>query len=211
MGIEAKYLIAASVMNAPAGLVIAKILVPETGEPLTRGSVRLEVERSAVNVIDAAAQGAATGMKLFLNIAAMLIAFLSLIALINWPLSSVGLSLEGIFSWGFSPLAFLIGVPWDEAGRVGLLLGNKLALNEFVAYAELSKLLQEGLISERTELIATFALCSFANFASIGIQIGGIGSIAPTRQSDIAELGLKACLGGFLTTLMAASVAGLLA
>ena len=211
MGIEAKYLIAASVMNAPAGFVIAKILVPETGEPLTRGSVKLDVERSAVNVIDAAAQGAATGMKLSLNIAAMLIAFLFLIALINWPLSSVGLSLEGIFSWGFSPLAFLIGVPWDEAGRVGLLLGNKLALNEFVAYAELSKLLQDGLISERTELIATFALCSFANFASIGIQIGGIGSIAPTRQSDIAELGLKACLGGFLTTLMAASVAGLLA
>ncbi len=211
MGIEAKYLIAASVMNAPAGLVIAKLLEPETGEPLTRGSVQLEVERGAVNVIDAAAQGAATGMKLSLNIAAMLIAFLSLIALINWPLRSVGLSLEEIFSWGFAPLAFLIGVPWEEAGRVGLLLGNKLALNEFVAYVELSKLLKEGLISERTELIAMFALCSFANFASIGIQIGGIGSIAPSRQSDIAELGLKACLGGFLTTLMTASVAGLLA
>ena len=138
--------------------MIAKILVPETGEPLTRGSVKLDVEKSAVNVIDAAAQGAATGMKLSLNIAAMLIAFLSLLALINWPLSAVGLSLEGIFAWGFSPLAFLIGVPWDEAGRVGLLLGNKLALNEFVAYAELSKLLHEGLVSERTELIATFAL-----------------------------------------------------
>lgn len=210
LGIQAKYLIAASVMAAPAGLLIAKMLVPETDDPLTRGVVRLEVENKDVNVIGAAASGATTGMKLSLNIAAMLIAFLSLIALINWPLQYLGLSLEQIFAWIFGPFAFLMGVPWAESGQVGYLLGQKLVLNEFVAYVELGKVLKEGVLSARSELIASFALCGFANLSSVGIQIGGIGSIAPERRSDLARLGLRALVGGSLATLMTATIAGLL-
>jgi CNT family concentrative nucleoside transporter len=210
LGIQAKYLIAASVMAAPASLLIAKMMVPETGEPLTRGVVRLEVEKSDVNVIGAAASGASTGMKLSLNIAAMLIAFLSLIALINWPLQYIGLSLEQILAWVFGPLAFLMGVPWVESGQVGTLLGQKLVLNEFVAYVELAKFLREGALSPRSELIATFALCGFANLGSVAIQIGGIGSIAPERRSDLARLGMRALVGGTLATLMTATIAGLL-
>lgn len=210
LGIEAKFLLAASVMNAPAALLIAKMLVPETATPMTRGEVKLKVERTEANVIDAAARGASAGLQLALNVAAMLIAFLSLIALINWPLQYFNLSLEQIFSWAFSPLAFIMGVPWSEAGQVGSLFGQKLVLNEFVAYVELDRLIEARALSARSELIATYALCGFANLGSIGIQIGGIGAIAPTRKQDLAKLGLRAVLGGSLATFMTATIAGLL-
>ncbi len=210
MGVEAQFLLAASIMNAPAALLMAKMLVPEMGEPLTKGEVKLTIERREVNIIDAAAKGAGTGMTLSLNIVAMLIAFLSLIALVNWPLASFGLSLEQIFAWFFAPLAFVMGVPWSEAGTVGYLFGQKLILNEFVAYASLGELIDQSLISPRSELIATYALCGFANLGSIGIQIGGIGALAPGRKEDLARLGLRAVLGGSLATFMTATIAGLL-
>jgi CNT family concentrative nucleoside transporter len=174
------------------------------------------VEIHDVNVIDAAARGAGVGLKLALNVAAMLIAFLSIIALINWPLQEIGtalgfeLSLERIFAWIFSPLAFVMGVPWEEAGKVGTLLGQKLILNEFVSYLGLTKLKAEAALSPRSELIASYALCGFANLGSIGIQLGGIGGLAPSRKHDLAKLGLRAVLGGSLATFMTATIAGLL-
>jgi len=209
-GAEAEFLLAASIMNAPAAIVMAKMLVPETGQPLTKGEIRLEVERKEVNIIDAAARGAGAGMTLALNIAAMLIAFVSLIALVNWPLQAVGLSLEQIFAWLFAPLAYLMGVPWAESGVVGTLIGQKVIINEFVAYESLGALKSTAAISPRAELISTYALCGFANISSIAIQIGGIGGLAPTRKEDLARLGLRALLGGSLATFMTASIAGLL-
>ena len=210
MGIETRFLLAASVMNAPAAILISKILVPETATPLTRGEVKLKVERTEVNLIDAAARGAGAGLHLALNVGAMLIAFLSLVALVNWPLQYFGLSLEQIFAWIFAPLAFVMGVPWADAGHVGTLFGEKLILNEFVAYAHLVTLQGDGVLAPRSELIATYALCGFANLGSIGIQIGGIGGIAPTRKQDLAKLGLRVVLGGSLATFMTATIAGLL-
>jgi CNT family concentrative nucleoside transporter len=210
MGIETRFILAASVMNAPAAILISKILIPETGEPLTRGEVKLKVERTEVNLIDAAARGAGAGLHLALNVGAMLVAFLSLVALVNWPLQYFGLSLELIFAKIFAPLAFVMGVPWAEAGHVGTLFGEKLILNEFVAYVDLVRLKGEGVLSARSELIATYALCGFANLGSIGIQIGGIGGIAPTRKQDLAKLGLRVVLGGSLATFMTATIAGLL-
>ena len=210
MGIDANFLLAASVMNAPAAILISKILVPETGTPLTRGEVKLKLERTEVNIIDAAARGAGAGLQLALNVGAMLIAFLSLVALVNWPLQYVGLSLEQILAWLFAPLAFVMGVPWADAGHVGTLFGQKLILNEFVAYAHLVTLKGEGVLTARSELIATYALCGFANLGSIGIQLGGIGGIAPTRKQDLAKLGLRVVLGGSLATFMTATIAGLL-
>jgi CNT family concentrative nucleoside transporter len=210
MGIEAKFLLAASVMNAPAALLISKMLVPETGTPMTKGEVKLKVERTEVNIIDAAARGAGAGLHLALNVGAMLIAFLSLVALVNWPLQQFGLSLEQIFAWIFAPLAFVMGVPWAEAGSVGNLLGQKLILNEFVAYVGLLDLQKEAVLSPRSELIATYALCGFANLSSIGIQLGGIGGIAPSRKQDMAKLALRVVLGGSLATFMTATIAGLL-
>ena len=210
MGVEAKFLLAASVMNAPAALLIAKILVPETGTPMTKGEVKLEVNAEEVNLIDAAARGAGSGMMLAINVAAMLIAFLSLIALVNWPLQQFGLSLEQIFGWVFAPLAFVMGVPWSEATQVGSLFGQKLIANEFVAYVDLLRLKEATALSPRSELIATYALCGFANVGSIGIQLGGIGGLAPDRKADLAKLGLTAVLGGSLASFMTATIAGLL-
>ena len=198
-GAEAQFLLAASIMNAPAAIVMAKMLVPETGEPLTRGEVKLEVERKEVNIIDAAARGASTGMTLSLNIAAMLIAFVSLVALVNWPLQYFGLSLEQIFASLFAPLAYLMGVPWAESGTVGTLIGQKVIINEFVAYQSLGDLKAAGAIGARAELISTYSLCGFA-----------IGSLAPSRKEDLARLGLRALLGGSLATFMTATIAGLL-
>ena len=209
-GAEAEFLLAASIMNAPAAIVMAKMLVPETGEPLTRGEVKLQIERTEVNIIEAAARGAGAGMTLSLNIAAMLIAFVSLIALVNWPLQYLGTSLEQIFSLVFAPLAYLIGVPWSESSIVGNLIGQKVIVNEFVAYQSLGEFKLAGEISPRAELIATYALCGFANIASIAIQIGGIGGLAPTRKADLARLGMRALLGGSLATFMTATIAGLL-
>ena len=222
----AKHLLAASIMAAPATLVIAKILIPETGEPLTRGTVRMEVENTTSNVIDAAAAGAGDGLKLALNIGAMLLAFIALIAMINAPLTWLGevtgvaaaigkpTDLAAIFGYVLAPLAWLIGVPWADAGTVGSLIGQKVVINEFVAYLQLAEIVNgrvDGVsLSDEGRLIATYALCGFANFSSIAIQIGGIGGLAPDRRQDLARFGLRAVLGGTIATLMTATIAGVL-
>ncbi|MEM1250330.1 MAG: NupC/NupG family nucleoside CNT transporter [Acidobacteriota bacterium] len=218
MGVSAGHLIAASVMSAPAALVMAKIMVPETEESMTAGKVTLDVELPYVNVIDAAAQGAGDGLKLALNVGAMLLAFLGLIALVNGailgPLGGLfgfeGLSLELLLGWLFAPLAFVMGVPWNEAVSVGSLLGIKTAANEFLGYIELQAMMEAGTLSERSQVIATYALCGFSNFSSIAIQIGGIGPIAPERKQDLARLGIRALIGGTLACFQTATIAGLL-
>ena len=216
----AKHLMAASIMAAPATLVIAKILYPETEQPLTRGEVRMEVEKVTANVIDAAASGAADGLKLALNVGAMLLAFSALIALVNAPLTWIGdisglaemlgkpTNLANLLGFVLAPIAWLIGVPWGDAVTVGGLIGEKVVLNEFVAYAHLSEI--KATLSPQAALISTYALCGFANFSSIAIQIGGIGGIAPERRADLARFGLKAVLGGSLATFMTATIAGVL-
>lgn len=222
----AKHLLTASIMAAPATLVIAKILIPETGEPLTRGTVKMEVEKTTTNVIDAAAAGAGDGLKLALNVGAMLLAFTALIALLNWPIQSIGdatgiaaaigrpLDLGVILGWIMAPIAWVIGVPWQDSVTVGGLIGQKIVLNEFIAYGELSKVIAGQVpgvtLSDQGRLIATYALCGFANFSSIAIQIGGIGGLAPERRHDLAKFGLRAVLGGSIATFMTATIAGVL-
>jgi CNT family concentrative nucleoside transporter len=225
----AGHLIAASVMSAPAALVIAKVMWPETETSETAGHMTLEMEKPDVNLIDAAARGAYEGMKLALNVGAMLLAFIALIALANallglpFELYNDWMGLEGaaaiepltmqkILGWIFWPFAFLIGVPFAECATIGTLLGEKLVLTEFVAYLHLYESLSDGVsqLSPRTVIIASYALCGFANFASIGVQLGGIGSIAPGRKHDLARLGLRAMFGGMLASLMTAAVAGML-
>jgi len=217
MGVSAGHLIAASVMSAPAALVMAKLMFPETEESLTAGEVKLEVERPWANVIDAAAEGAASGLKLALNVGAMLLAFIALIAMVNAGLGVVGgwfgyegLTLELILGFLLRPLAWVMGVPWAEADEVGSLLGIKTVVNEFVGYMQLSEMIEAGVLSERSEVIATYALCGFANFSSIAIQIGGIGGIAPDRKADLAKLGLRAMIAGTLACFQTATIAGLL-
>ncbi|MBN2494086.1 MAG: NupC/NupG family nucleoside CNT transporter [Deltaproteobacteria bacterium] len=209
MGVGAKMLLAASVMAAPASLVVSKILMPEREEPRTAGKVDVSVERSEANVVDALSQGAADGMKLAINVAAMLIAFLALIAMVDYLLAFAGTSLAGVFGWIFAPLAFLCGVGPGDMGPVADLLGTKLVANEFVAYVNLTGK-YAAVLSPRSAAIATVALCGFANFGSLGIQIGGIGGIAPARRGDLARLGGRALLGGFLVTLYNAAVIGVL-
>jgi concentrative nucleoside transporter, CNT family len=227
----AKHLLTASVMAAPATLMLAKILVPETEEPLTRGTVKLEVEKTTANVIDAAATGAGDGLRLALNVGAMLLAFIALIALVNAPIQWFGthawgdggsinawlsasagrpveLSLQTLFGWVLAPLAWLIGVPWQDANLVGSFIGEKVVINEFVAYVDMSGHL--GQMTQQSQLIATYALCGFANFSSIAIQIGGIGGLAPSRRADLARFGFRAVLGGSLATFMTATIAGVL-
>ncbi|UNK50832.1 NupC/NupG family nucleoside CNT transporter [Lysobacter sp. S4-A87] len=222
----AKHLLAASIMAAPATLVIAKILVPETGEPLTRGTVKMEVEKNTANIIDAAAAGAGDGLRLALNIGAMLLAFIALIALINWPLTWLGdvtgiaaaigkpTDLATIFGYVLAPLAWVIGTPWADAPIVGSLIGQKVVINEFVAYLQLADIVNGKVagvtLSEQGRLVATYALCGFANFSSIAIQIGGIGGLAPERRQDLARFGLRAVLGGSIATFMTATIAGVL-
>ncbi len=233
MEFYAKHFLTASIMAAPATLMLAKILIPETGEPLTRGTVKMEVERTTANVIDAAATGAGDGLKLALNVGAMLLAFIALIALLNAPIQWLGahawstdpagtinhwlsqtsgrdvqLSMQTIFGWVLAPVAWLIGVPWHDAPLVGSFIGEKVVINEFVAYVDMSKHL--GQLLPQSRLIATYALCGFANFSSIAIQIGGIGGIAPGRRQDLARFGLRAVLGGSLATFMTATIAGVL-
>ena len=271
LGVRPEYLLSASVMAAPASLVMAKLLIPETEESKTAGDVTIDVEPDEVNIIDAAASGAGKGIKLALNIGGMLIAFIAIIYLIDGILAGAGnafasvqnlailvaviaavaaayvfgwqptrrarqvalvtaavvtavavgtfvvrgpaplaLGLRPILATVFAPLAFVMGVPWAEAGTVGELFGIKLMLNEFVAYTELSGLLAEDALSPKSELIASYALCGFANFSSIGIQIGGIGGLAPSRRSDLAKLGLRAVLGGMLASFTVATLAGIL-
>jgi len=209
-GVDAGHLLAASVMSAPAALVVAKILYPETEESPTRGTVTLDVPREYANVLDAAAGGAGVGLKLAANIGAMLLAFIALVAMVNYGLGFVGLSLQQIFGWVFSPIAWVMGVPWSEAATFGNLLGTKIAVNEFVGYIELIAARDAGSLSPRSVVIGTYALCGFANFSSIAIQIGGIGTIVPARRADVAALGLKAMFGGALASWLTATIAGVL-
>ena len=222
----AKHLLAASIMAAPATLVVAKLLIPETGTPLTRGTVKMEVEKTSSNIIDAAAAGAGDGLRLALNIGAMLLAFIALIALVNWPLTWIGevtglqailgkpTDLAMIFGYVLAPIAWVIGVPWQDATTVGSLIGQKIVLNEFVAYLQLADIVNGKVagtsLTAEGRLIATYALCGFANFSSIAIQIGGIGGLAPERRADLARFGLRAVLGGTIATLMTATIAGVL-
>ena len=206
----APHLLAASLMGAPGGLVMAKLLVPETEEPKTMGGVTMNVEKTESSVIEAAAKGAGDGMHLAFNVGAMLLAFISLVALINAGLGLLHTSMEQILGYVFFPLAFLIGVPFSEAMTVGNLIGQKIVLNEFVAFSQLSGMIQGQQLSERAVLIATFALCGFANFSSIAQNVGGIGAMAPSRRGDLAKLGLRAMLGGALASCLSASLAGLL-
>ncbi|MEW5841821.1 MAG: nucleoside transporter C-terminal domain-containing protein [Bacteroidota bacterium] len=219
-------LLAASTMAAPASLVVAKILYPETEEPVTRGTVKIKVEKNASNVIEAAATGAGDGLTLALNVAGMLLAFIALIALVNYLFTSFGdvvginnyfrsnfgqpLSMQLLFGIVLRYLAVGIGVPWNDAFQFGSLIGTKVVLNEFVAYLDLTTIIKSGLMSEKGIMMATYALCGFANFSSIAIQIGGISPMAPSRKKDIAALGLKAVLGGTIATLMTATLAGIL-
>ncbi|MGK9368974.1 NupC/NupG family nucleoside CNT transporter [Melioribacter sp. Ez-97] len=225
--IFATHLLGASVMAAPAALLISKIIFPETGEPETKGKVKVKVEKSASNVIEAAAAGASEGMTLALNVAAMLIAFIALIAMINYFLGWLGdfsglnsflldkfnakLSMQFLFGSLLQFLAYGIGVPWESAYHFGSLIGTKVVLNEFVAYLDMSSLIQSNLFTnEKAMFMATYALCGFANFSSIAIQIGGISPLAPSRRSDLAELGIKAVIGGTLANLLTATLAGIL-
>ncbi len=207
-GIEAKHLLTAVIMTAPGTIMMAKMLVPETEVPKTMGRVRLEVEQTDVNVIDAAGRGTGEGLHLALNVGAMLISFLALIAMVNAVLGLAHLSLQQIFGWVFAPVAWSMGVPWRDAPTIGNLLGTRMALNEFVAYSQLGPL--KASLDPKSFTIATFALCGFANFSSIGIQIGGIGALAPNRRHDLARLGLRAMFAGTLANFMTATIAGFL-
>ena len=216
-GVRIEHLLTAVIMTAPATIMLSKILFPEVEKPATAGRVEIRVEKSAVNVIDAAAQGAGDGVHLAINIAGMLIAFLALIAMCNgilgwvhgWPgMGWMPGSLEKIFGVLFAPVAWLMGVPWKDASTIGNLLGTRLVLNEFVAFLQLGPM--KASLDPRSFTIATYALCGFANFSSIAIQIGGIGALAPNRKSDLARLGLKAVLAGTLANFMSACIAGML-
>lgn len=214
-GVDIKHLLTAVIMTAPATLLLAKMLVPETGKPETAGSVDIQVEKPGVNVIDAAARGAGEGLQLALNIGGMLIAFLALIAMLNgmlgWAHSVVPAipeSMQKLFGIIFAPIAWLLGVSWKDASTVGDMLGTRMVLNEFIAFLRLGEV--RASLDPRSFVITTFALCGFANFSSIAIQIGGIGALAPSRKSDLARMGLKAMMAGTLANFMSACIAGLL-
>jgi CNT family concentrative nucleoside transporter len=213
-GVEAQHLLAAVIMTAPGSILLAKLFVPETETPETMGVVKADLPRQDANVIGAAARGTSDGLHLALNVAAMLIAFLSLVALVNLILGKLGgfvglsLSLERILGLAFAPFALAMGVPWKEATTVGDLLGTRMVLNELIAYARLGQLKET--LDPRTFTIATYALCGFANLSSIGIQIGGIGALVPDRRSDLARLGVRALVAGTLANFMTACIAGLL-
>ena len=214
-GIDAKHLLTAVIMTAPGTLMMAKMFVPETETPETRGTVKLEVVNEDVNIIDAAGRGTAEGLHLALNVGAMLISFVALIALVNAMLGAAGgwvglqgFSLQTIFGWVFAPVAWSLGVPWKDAATIGNLLGTRMVLNEFIAFAQLGGM--KDVLDPRSFTIATFALCGFANFASIGMQIGGIGALAPSRRGDLARLGLRAMLAGTLANFLTAIIVGFL-
>ncbi len=219
----AEQLLGASLMAAPAALVIAKMLFPEVDEPATKGDVKIAIEKTDANGIDAAASGAGTGLKLAANVGAMLLAFIALLAMGNYFFQWFGgltglnelipggdLRIETILGWILAPIAYIVGVPWADITNMGSLIGTKVVLNEFVAYLQLSDMVSNNVLSPKTVTMATFALCGFANFSSIAIQIGGIGGLAPSRKSDLAKLGLKAVLAGTMANLMTATIAGML-
>lgn len=232
LGIKASYLLTASIMAAPGGLVIAKIVWPETEESKTKGKVQIDVVKTNANLLDAAAHGASDGLRIGLNVVAMLIAFIALIAMTDaclellgrtatkcgassqlWGLNLEHLQLKDIFGAAFSPIAWLLGVPWADCAIVGRLMGEKIVVNEFVAFSDMARMLAAStgpVMSKHAELIATFALCGFANFSSIAIQVGGIGEIAPSRRQDLARLGVKALICGTLASYLSATLAGLL-
>jgi concentrative nucleoside transporter, CNT family len=208
--VELRHLLTAVIMTSPATLMLAKMMIPETEIPVTAGDVKVVVEKPGVNVIDAAARGAGDGLHLALNIGAMLIAFIGLIALVNGILGAVypGLSMQSVLGRIFAPVAWLLGVAWDDCATVGNLLGTRLVLNEFVAFANLGEV-RAGL-QPRSVVIATYALCGFANLASIAIQVGGLGALAPSRKSDLARLGLRAVAAGTMANFLTACIAGVL-
>jgi concentrative nucleoside transporter, CNT family len=215
--VEIRHLLTAVIMTSPATLMLAKILMPETEKPATMGGVHIEIERPGVNVIDAAARGAADGLHLALNIAAMLIAFIGLIAMLNGGIQWLHAtryfgwlpdSMQGILGWIFAPIAWLLGVKWNDCATVGNLLGTRLILNEFVAFVDLGKI--GGALDPKSFVIATYALCGFANLSSVAIQVGGIGALAPSRKSDLARLGMKAVAAGTMANFMSACIAGML-
>jgi len=214
----AGHLLAASVMSAPAAIVISKVMYPEMEEPETRGTLKADVPSPDVNVIDAATRGAGEGLTLALNVGAMLLAFIALIAMINAGFGWVGglfgyegLSLELVSGWIMAPVAWIMGVPWHDSVAIGSLLGVKTIVNEFVAYLQLATSLQRGVdLEPRSIVIATYALCGFANFSSIAIQIGGIGGMAPSRRSDLSRIGIRAMIAGTLASFMTATIAGAL-
>jgi CNT family concentrative nucleoside transporter len=211
------HLVTASLLSAPAGILVAKVMIPETAAPATLGGAGAIIPRTTVNVLDAAAEGGLAGLRLAANVGALLVAFVALVALANdavgavgsW-LGSPGLTLQTILGWLFAPFACLMGIPLEEAPRVGALLGVKTVLNEFLAYRDLANLLGAQGISPRSAVIASYALCGFANFGSIAILIGGVGGMAPSRRQDLARLGLRSILSGTLATLMTGCIASLL-
>src|SRR5213596_475243 len=214
-GIEARHLLTAVIMTAPGTIMMSKILEPETEAPETLGGVKVDIPRTDVNVLDAAARGTGEGLQLMLNVIAMLISFIALIALVNGLLgwvheyvSFVPGHLQTILGWIFRPIAWVMGVPWHDSGTIGGLLGERMVINEFIAYAHLGPL--KATLDPVSFTIATFALCGFANLSSIGIQIGGIGALAPSRKQDLARLGFRAVLAGTLANYLAAAIAGLL-
>jgi CNT family concentrative nucleoside transporter len=213
--VEIRHLLTAVIMTAPATIMLAKILEPETGQPVTAGRVDIQVDKTAVNIIDAAAQGAADGLHLVLNIAAMLIAFLALIAMLNGGFGKMHgwqawfpESMQQLLGWIFAPVAWLLGVPWRDCASIGQLLGERLVTNEVIAFIDLGKI--RGQLDPHSFTIATYALCGFANFSSIAIQLGGIGALAPSRKSDLARLGMRAVLAGTMANFMSACIAGML-
>jgi len=206
----AGHLLAASVMSAPAALMIAKIIYPETEKPKTIDSKNIDVNTTDTNAMDAIGRGATDGMKLAANVAAMLIAFISMVAMVNFILGYANTSLQEILGFIFKPIAWTMGIPWDEAKIVGTLMGEKIVLTELIAFGDLSNLIEQNLLSERSSIITSYALCGFANFGSIGIQLGGIGAMAPERRNDLSNLVIKAMIGGALASWLTASIAGIL-
>ncbi|HXT71948.1 MAG TPA: NupC/NupG family nucleoside CNT transporter [Vicinamibacterales bacterium] len=214
-GIEPKHLLTAVIMTAPGTLMLSKLFVPETGTPETMGTVKLDMQKTDVNIIDAAGRGTGEGLHLAMNVIAMLISFIALIALLNAMMSAAGgwfghpeFSLQMVLGWAFAPIAWSLGVPWKDAGTIGNLLGTRMVLNEFIAFAQLGPM--KAQLDPRSFTVATFALCGFANFSSIGIQIGGIGALVPERRHDLARLGLRAMLAGTLANFVSACIAALL-
>ncbi len=214
-GVEARHLLTAVIMTAPGTIMMAKLLEPETEVPETLGNVNIEIPRTDVNLVDAAARGTGDGLHLMLNVIAMLISFIALIALVNggmgWIHSWVALfppDMQTVFSWVGRPVAWALGVPWKDSGAVGGLLGTRAVLNEFIAFSQLGPM--KGTLDPRSFTIASFALAGFANFSSVGIQIGGIGALAPNRKSDLAQLGFRAMLAGTLANFLSAAIAGML-
>src|SRR5579863_6495228 len=214
-GADAKHLLTAVIMTAPGTLLIAKMLVPETGKPLTAGRVEMPHMEKESNILGAIARGTLDGLHLALNVGAMLITFLALLALLNammgWTHMHIAwfpYSMQQVLGWAFAPVAWLIGIRWHDAATIGNLLGTRMVLNEFVAFAQLGTI--KSSLDPRSFTIATFALCGFANLSSIGIQIGGIGALAPNKRSELARLGLRAMLAGTMANLMSAAIAGIL-